>query len=117
MMSKISTQKLLTIVLFFILSGCSSMKPLEQGLSPLEIVAKINPGDEIIVHTTDNQKHLIVVESITEEVITGSGRTFEYQNIAEINKEGIDALRTTGAIVGGAYIWLSIATILFLSGI
>ncbi len=117
MTSKTISSNVFIILFFFILSGCSSMKPLDEGLSSAEIVGKINPGDEIIIHTTDNEKHLIVVESITEEKIVGSGKSFEYQNITEIKKEGVDVLKTTGAVIGGAYLYAGIMYLFLLAAL
>ncbi len=117
MTSKTVSPKIFLILFFFILSGCSSMKPLDEGLSSAEIVEKINPGDEIIIHTTDNEKHLIVVDSITEKQIIGSGKSFEYQNISEIKKEGVDVLKTTGAVLGSVYIYSAIVSLFILAAL
>lgn len=114
---KTVSSKAFITLFFFILSGCSSMKSLDEGLSSAEIVEKINPGDEIIIHTTDNEKHLIIVESITEKKIVGSGKSFEYQNITEIKKEGVDGWKTTGAVIGGTYLYVGIMYLFLLAAL
>ena len=101
-------QRALLILIFMALSGCSSMKPMNEHLTNAQIVNEINPGDEIIILTIDNEKHLIIVESISEESITGSGKTFTYQQIISIEKEGIDVLKTTGAVVGGYLLYATL---------
>jgi len=90
---------ILCIVMMLFIASCSSMKPIDNGLSPEQVVKEINPGDEIIVHTNDSEKHLIVVEYINKNEIGGNGKSFQYDNVAEIQKKGIDGLKTTGAVV------------------
>ena len=93
-------------------ASCTSMKPMEEGLIPNQVIERINPGDEIIIHTISSEKHLIIVESISKEEITGDGKTFHYSEIREIHKEGTDILKTTGAVVGGTYAALIIGGLL-----
>lgn len=87
----------LTAVFLGVFTGCSTMKPLKGGLSPELVLEKINPGDEIIVHTRDSGRHMIVVESIDRDEIAGSGKTFRYEEIDEIHTEEFAILETVGA--------------------
>ncbi len=90
------------IVLVLVFAGCTAMKPLKKGMSPEQVSEKINPGDKILVYTHYSEKYLIVVESIDSEKVAGSGRTFRYEEIAEIQTEEIAILKSAG----GAYIGL-----------
>ncbi len=93
------------------------MKPVEKGLTPEQLVTMINPGDKVIVQTKDNEKHLIVVETITNKKIEGSGKSFLFEDIIEIKKEGLDGWKTTGAVVGGAYIYSALIFLVLLGSL
>ena len=87
-------QKSVYILAFFFLTGCTSMQPIEKGLTPDQIVQLLKPGDEVIIRTIDNEKHLILIESITPDKIIGSGKSFEFVIVKEIKKEQLDGWET-----------------------
>lgn len=93
------------------------MQPIDKGLSPSVIFENISPGDEIIIITRNKEKHKVVVDSVTMKEIVGSNKTIKTSEIIAIEKEGVDALKTTGAIVGGYLIYGVIASLIFLAAL
>ena len=87
-------QKLIYMLTFFILAGCTTMQPIDKGLTPDQIVQLLKPGDEVIIRTIDNEKHLILIESISPDKIIGSGKSFEFVIVKEIKIEQFDGWKT-----------------------
>ena len=95
-------------------ASCTSITPMEEGLVPDQVLERINPGDEIVIHTISSEKHTIVVKSITKEEITGNNKTFHYSEIRKIHKKDIDILKTTGAVVGGYFAAVMVTGLLWI---
>ena len=111
-----SILKLAIVVLLLIVStACTTMKPMEEGLSHQQIFERINPGDKITIYTTNREKHLIVVDSIDTKQIVGGGKTFKYEDIVEIRQQRISALKTGGAVLGGAGVVIILLVTLILT--
>ena len=92
-------QRAIIMLVFLLLASCTSMHSVEKGLTPEQIAQLIKPGDKVVIHTVDDEKYLMVVESITPEKISGNDKSFSFNKIKEIKKEEIDAWKTYKKII------------------
>ena len=100
-----------------VLSGCTSMKPVEDIDTETRILGSINPGDHIHVETNDGGKYEMVVQSIDINTVKGAGREIPLDQIKAIKKKQISVLKTTGAVAGGYLAFVAIGVLLILGSI
>ena len=103
------------LLVALVLSGCTSMQPVEDTGTAAGILNAINPGDHIHVETRNGGKYELVVDSIDIKAVKGGGREIPLDQIRTIKKKQISALKTTGAIVGGGLAYALIGVLLVLS--
>ena len=102
-------------------SACTSTDNIKQPNTAEAIKAEVKIGDEIDVKTLDGTNHKIkVVDIKSDEIIAtenGENTRIKIANIDSINKEGISIWKTTGAVVGTAYLYVLVSLIALLAGI
>ena len=101
------------ILVFFTLVACTTMQPLEEGLSKEEIFNSIEPGDEINLVTKTGDQHSITVSVVTEDIIIGGGKQFNIEDIERIEINKITAAGKTGMVAVGAIAYYLMFAILF----
>ncbi|TQV73847.1 hypothetical protein FLL45_13340 [Aliikangiella marina] len=104
----------LALIMFVFLSGCLSMQPIGKGLSNEQVYHKIIPGDELIVELKSQEKIKIIVTKVTAEQIEADGQIYKFDDIEEIQKQGVSIWKTTGAVIGTLYLLGFIAALVIL---
>lgn len=104
----------IAILLLFTLAGCTTMQPLGNELSKVEIAEAIEVGDQIKIVTMSGGQHLVRVSTITEERVTGEGREFKLEDIARIEVEKSSTREVVGGVVGGVIGYVFIMLIPYL---
>ena len=102
-----------SILLLLTLVACTTMQPLKGDLSKEEIANAIEPGDEINILTKSGGQHLIIVSSITEDIIIGGGKQFKIEDIERIEIKKLSGAGKAGAAVVGVGVGYLIYAIFF----
>lgn len=85
-----------------LLVACSNMKPVKGNLNADTIRQQIKPGDSIVVFTKKSKDN-IVVDSIDDTTISGSGKHFPIADILRIEKKTPAPGKTTVLVAGGVF--------------
>lgn len=94
---------------FFLLSGCTSLQPMDENLTRAQVVETINIGEEISILTKTGETFNLTVKELNQDAIIGVKKTVKFDDIETIDNQQFSALNTTGAVVGG---YLGIGAIL-----
>jgi hypothetical protein len=95
---------LVSVLVFFTLSACTTMQPVEENASTEAIVKEIKPGDEILLVTKSGDKRYITVSSISEGYIFSVEESYNIEDIEITEVRRLDVGETAGqsiAVVGG----------------
>lgn len=105
------------IVFSLLLGGCTSMQTVNQAKA--EWQDKIELGDKVVVYEHSGKIQPLTVQIITDDGFGGVGpggyQDIAWNDIVKIEREQIDPLKTTGAVIGTA-ILVPIAVVLCLAG-
>jgi len=125
MSCRIVVSRTLSLVLLLSLvtasTGCRTMRPIQPLTGPRaeQDFARIEIGDLVIVETADGARHRFEVTAIEgDALVAESGRRYPRADMKHIEREAIDARKTTALVtflVVGYYIFFKIveATNLF----
>lgn len=96
-------RKLMVALLVMALSGCTTLRRYEQP-SAAVLSEHLEPGDRIRVLNRVGREYHLTVTQVTPEYFVGreaDGKTwrFKWEQIQRLEREEIDGLKTTGAVV------------------
>lgn len=106
-------KRILCLIGMIIISGCTTMKPVDVSQSRDEVVSAIKVNEKIVVQTVSDQKFEMVVKEVTETDIIGLERTVALSDIKELSVSQFSTGKTIGAAVG-AYVAAAIVGIMVL---
>ena len=98
-------KKTIVWILAMVLSGCTTLRPVEDGSDPAAVQSKVRVGDRVQVTTRDGQSSYFLVTALGPDTIAGNtrrGRRVElpYQQIDSIEVRRISAAKTVPLVVG-----------------
>lgn len=104
-------------------AGCVSMRsvPLPVSGRPAQTVA-VKVGDKVQVQTRGGETFVFMVTAVESDTLVGKSEPagkevqVKYQNIASLQVERVDAVRTSLAGVGTVLIIVGVATLVFVLG-
>jgi hypothetical protein len=102
-MSTLKFVSLLTLICFSatLLPGCTTRKPMEQGMMPREeLLAHIHPGDKIIIRLKNQDEYRITVESVEMDAIHAYDDPYLFSDDTEFLFSDIDEIYTEELSLG-----------------
>lgn len=102
------------ILVFFIMSGCMTMKPVDLDVDRGELVSNIDIGKKVEVQTFSNEKYVFTVSEITKTELVGDSYRVPLNEIKELKNEKISVVQTSGAVAAGVVVaeWVMVMMLL-----
>jgi hypothetical protein len=96
----IATRLAVAATLTAYLGACTTLQPLPESAGPPS--AAIHVGDTVRITTRDGQPHELRITSVSPESVCGAAACIDTREVASVERQEIDPLKTTLLVVGVA---------------
>ncbi|GGI89255.1 hypothetical protein [Shewanella gelidii] len=99
---------IITTLIILLLSGCTSMQPLSEGMPKSQFGNDLKVGDYISIVTNDGETFEFEISLVDSEEVHGEGVAIKISDITEIKKREFSLSKSSGLV---ATIWVGLSII------